>query len=100
MPAPNLQADIQEVPLNMVGGNKFGRYNKISQEETFNFLVSDDALVIYAGYKNVLTQSPSAVGRAIYSSTRGNIIIAVWGSGVYSISQGLVATLVGTIATS
>ncbi len=100
MPAPFAQQDIKEIPLGLVGSNNFGRFPKISVEQTFNFIISDEALVPYAAYKNVITQSPLALGRGIYSSSRGNIMIAVWGSGVYSISQGLTATLVGNLGTS
>jgi len=62
-PAPQITQTAQSVPLGMVGGNNFGRYPKISAEQTFNFIVSDNALVPYAGYKNVRTQSPNAEGR-------------------------------------
>ena len=33
MPAPLASQNILEVPLSIVGGNKFGRYPKISVEE-------------------------------------------------------------------
>ncbi len=99
-PAPQMTQTAQDVPLGMVGGNQFGRYPKISAEQTFNFIVSDGALVPYAGYKNVVPQSPNAEGRAVYSSSRGNIMIAVWGSQVYSIDAGLSATLRGNIDTA
>jgi len=93
MPAPNLRQQIQELPLAMVGGTQFGRYPKISDEQTFNFIISDNALVPYAGYKSV-TSSPNSPGRGIYSSSRGNIMIAVWGAQVYSININLQATLI------
>jgi hypothetical protein len=85
MPAPNQTQEIQEVPLELVGGNTFGRYSKISNAQTWNMIVSDDALVPYPGYKNVLESTTSASGRGLYASTRGNIMIAVWGSTVFSI---------------
>lgn len=102
-PAPKMQQEVQEVPLKLVGGNKFGRYVKISIEETFNMIVSDNALVDYAGYANVLTQSPNSPGRGIYSSGPGVRIIAVWGSVVFSIVNNnniLTATAVGNLSTS
>lgn len=86
-PAPQEMQEIQQIPLNMVGGNHFGRYNKISAEQTFNFIVSDGALVPYAGYANVLTQSPNVPGRAIYQSQTANSIFAVWGAGFYQLRQ-------------
>lgn len=100
MPAPNARQQIQELPIGMIGGNKFGRYNKTSIEETFNFIISDDSLVPYAGYKAVVIQSPHLVGRGIYSSSRGNLMIAVIGSGVYWINQGLSSELIGSLGTS
>ncbi len=100
MPAPNARQQIQEVPLGLIGGNKFGRYPKISVEETFNFIISDDSLVPYAGYSAVILQSPSSIGRGIYSSSRGNLMIAVLGSGVYWVNQGLIPALIGNLRTS
>lgn len=86
MPAPNAQYQIQELPLKMVGGTHFGRYAKISQEETWNFIVSDNWLVPYAGYKNVLTLAGTTPGRGIYSSYRESMLIAVFGTLVYRIN--------------
>ena len=98
--APKRQQEIQEIPLGLVNGNRFGRYPKISIEETFNFIISDDALVPYAGYKAAVLQSPEAEGRALYASTAGKIMIAVLGASVYSIDENLVSTFVGTIGSS
>jgi len=100
MPAPELKQNIQEVPLSIVGGNDFGRYPKISAEQTFNMIISDSALVPYAGYYRSIEQSPAAEGRDVYSSSRGNIMLAIWGSQVYSIDSGLNATFRGTLFTS
>ena len=63
MPAPNMRQEINDMPLTMVGGSSFGRYQKISNAQTWNFLVSDGFLVPYAGYKNVVTTASQAVGR-------------------------------------
>ena len=87
MVAPNRQQDIKPIPLKIVGGNNFGRYGKISREESFNMLVSDSFLVPYAGYKNVLALAPGAEGRGIYSSTVEEFILAVIGSNVYRVEQ-------------
>ncbi len=76
---------LQQMPLNMVGGNKYGRYNKISVEETFNMIVSDDWLVSYTGYELAAQINPSATGRAVFSSERLGKMIAVIGNGVYAI---------------
>lgn len=100
MAAPYATQEVQKIPVKIVGGNNFGRYSKISVEETFNMIVSDNALVDYAGYKRVVTIAPTGRGRGIYSSSRASIIIEVIGSQVYKISNALTATLIGTIATS
>lgn len=97
MPAPNASQNIIEIPLNIAGGNKFGRYPKISIEQTFNMIVSDGFLVPYAGYKNVLNLG-SSVGRAIYTSTRANIMVVVIGYQVFSISPGISPTFLGNLA--
>lgn len=98
-PAPKLRQEIQEIPLEMVGGNTFGRYSKISVSQTWNMIVSDNALAPYAAYKNVLTQSPLSPGRGIYSSSRGNIILLIWGSQCWTIDAGLNATFRGNVET-
>lgn len=86
-PAPKRQQEIQEIPLKMVGGNHFGRYDKISVEQTWNMIISDEGLVPYAGYKNVKDQSPTLEGRGIYSSSNGQLMLAIWGAQAYLIKQ-------------
>lgn len=85
MPAPNSRQNIQEVPLPIVGGTKFGRYPKISNEATWNFIVSDGFLVPYAGYKNILTLNQTKSGRGVYSSFVDNALYAVVGAILYRI---------------
>lgn len=99
-PAPKRQQEIQEIPLKLVGGNNFGRYNKISVEQTWNMIVSDTGLVPYAGYKDVLTQSPSAEGRGIFASSNGGIMLVVWGGQCFTISASLIATFRGNLQSS
>lgn len=99
-PAPNAVQSIQEMPLKIVGGNNFGRYDKISDEQTWNFIVSDDFLVPYAGYKAAVEISPSAIGRGLYASSPGNIMVAVIGNAAYSINTNLTPTFRGNLATS
>lgn len=90
----------QQVPLKIVGGNQFGRYPKISVEETFNMLISDDSLVVTGGYSAVLSLVDGAKGRAIYSSSRGGFMIAVVGGNVFRIDPNLSYFSLGTIATT
>ena len=99
-PAPHANQNTQAVPLVMVGGTKYGRYNKISDEQTWNMIVSDDWLVPFAGFKNVLTTTTQAPGRGLYSSVRGKIMIAVFGNAVFSINTALQATDIGTLQTT
>lgn len=84
-PAPRGQQEVEQIPLSIASGTKFGRYPKISLEETWNFIVSDGWLVPYAGYSNVLTLGSSLTGRGIFSSYVGNFMIAVIGTIVYKI---------------
>ncbi len=58
-------ARYKDMPLKMVGGTHYGRYNKISSEQSFNLLISDGWSVPFAGYKNKLTIEHNGEGRAI-----------------------------------
>ena len=86
---PSAAQDVREQPLDIVGGTHFGRFSKINATETWNFIVSDDWLVPYAGYKNALTITPELSGRGIYSSFRGNLMICVIGASIYRIDLSL-----------
>ncbi|MFA6080763.1 MAG: hypothetical protein WC753_04805 [Candidatus Gracilibacteria bacterium] len=88
-----------QVALDIVGSTKFGRYPKISREETFNMIISDNFLVPYAGHSLVAEILQQAQGRAIYTSNRYNHMIAVISNNVYTISTNLSVTRVGQIDT-
>lgn len=75
-----------EVNVNIVGGNLFGRYPKMSSESTFNMIKADDALVPYPGYKKVIETGMSGVGRKSFTSYRAGIMIHVIGSSVFRVS--------------
>ena len=47
--------NFKKISWQIVGSTKFGRYPKISHEQTFNMIRADDFLVDYAGYKNILS---------------------------------------------
>ena len=85
--APYAQQKTSEVPLKMVGGNHFGRYTKISDEQTWNMIVSDNWMVPYAGYKNVLTLGGTSQGRGLYASYRAGRMYAVIGDILYEVSE-------------
>ena len=75
----------KDIPLKIVGSNQFGRYPKISLEQTFNMIISDNWLVPYAGYQNVLSISLRGRGRGIYASSRANKMIVVINNNVYAV---------------
>ncbi len=105
MPAPNAQYEVQEIPLKMAGGTHYGRYNKISAEQTWNFIVSDEWLVPYAGYMNILTIDPDSPGRGIHTTSRGGFMLAVLGPNVQRINydsthKTFSAQFIGTLETN
>ncbi|NHJ41455.1 MAG: hypothetical protein FK731_15600 [Asgard group archaeon] len=89
----------KNVTLKMVGSNIYGRYPKISSEQTFNMFVSDGWLVPFAGYKNEERIS-SKPGRALFSSSNYDRMIAVFGNEIRVIDKELDSVLVGFIETS
>lgn len=97
-----MSAKTQKVPLKIVGGTSFGRYNKISVEQTYNMIVSENALVPYAGYKNVKTfvSNQETGGRGIYYSTRSQVAIVVVGGIVFRVDNNLDSVSVGSLATT
>lgn len=89
----------KQVPLDIVGSTVFGRYPKISVEQTFNMIISDNWLVPYAGHMLVAAIILSAEGRGIFTSVRYNHMILVIANSVYSITPNLSVTLIGEIGT-
>jgi hypothetical protein len=79
-----MNAPTKELPLNIVGGNQFGRYAKISTEETINMMMSDVGLVPMWGYRKVL--NIGGEGRGLYASTQYNHLIAVVDDVAYAVS--------------
>lgn len=100
--APSIDSppQIREVPFTLVGGNTFGIHPKISNAETFNMLVSDGFFVPFAGYKKRLTLLPGGLGRDIYSSSVGNIMLSVISNNVYIVGSGITQEFIGTLATT
>jgi hypothetical protein len=85
----------KEIPLKIVGGNKFGRYPVMSSEETFNMIISDGWNVPFAGYRNVQTINPTGQGRGIYSSPKLQKMFAVIDNNIYKFDTQLIRTKVG-----
>lgn len=85
-----LSPNLKPIPIDIVGGNTFGRYPKISLAQTWNMIESDKALVPFAGYRQQLPiAGNSGHGRAIYSSAIFDKIVAVIEDGVYLITVNL-----------
>lgn len=96
----------QELPLDLVGSNVFGRYGKISKEETFNCIISDGWMVPFAGYSAINPISLNGVGqgRGIFTSTRGGFMITVVDNVVYRLDTnflmpGVQPVIVGRLLT-
>jgi hypothetical protein len=89
----------KQEPVNIVGGSTFGRYHKISSEKTINMFISDKWLINTAGYQKIYELLPEGLGRAIFTSIRGNRLIVVVDSFVYSLNEHLVPTFVGMLGT-
>lgn len=82
---PKTQSPESDFQLNIVGGNLFGRNPKMSSEQTFNMMISDEWLVQTPGYKKSINIPGKNVGRGIYSSERGGFMIAVIDNAVFKI---------------
>jgi hypothetical protein len=89
----------KQLPVSLVGGNGFGRYSAISQEQTFNMMVSDNFLVPFAGYKKILTIAEKGSGRGLFNSVRFDHLIAVIDNGVYILGSTLHAQRIGSLET-
>jgi hypothetical protein len=92
----------KDLTLSIVGSNKFGRFPKISIEETINMIIADGWLVPFAGYKarkSLLPESENVQGRGIYSSEKlGKLFICVHNF-AFSFDKNLSGSLLGTLDT-
>lgn len=76
----------KELPVDIVGSSNFGIDPKIMSSRTFNMIVSDNFLVDYGGYENVLNISPSE-GRGIFTSTKTNLQYICVDNNIFQINQ-------------
>lgn len=90
---------VQQVPLGLVGSTKFGRYPKISVEETYNMIISDGALVPYAGYAAKLQLNNQGTGRGAYTSSAAGFAVAVVGGSAFIVYPDLTYQLIGNLMT-
>ncbi|WP_438967008.1 hypothetical protein [Flavobacterium sp.] len=88
------------VDLDIVGSTRFGRYNKISIENTYNMIISDNALVPYSGYEKVFDFRPTGFGREIFRSIPYQHLICVIEDGVYAVSTTLGSIQIGILNSS
>lgn len=90
----------KSIPIDIVGSTKFDRYRKQSVETTYNMLISDDALVPYAGYQKVLEILPGRVeSREIYRSVKYEHLFVVLDEFVYEIDDNFGYTIIGQLET-
>ena len=85
----NRSPTFKQIPLNVVGSSRFGRYPKLSIEKTYNLFQSDNGMVPYAGYKKAIDASAfngATTGRALYHSNKLGRMIGVFGNSVYLIN--------------
>lgn len=90
---------IKHVPLNIAGSTKFGRYPKISNEVTYNMIISDGWLVPYAGYRKVEPVLNGGVGRGIFSSVPLQKLIVIIDDLVYTVDKSGIYNKVGVLGT-
>lgn len=91
----------EQIPVNVVGSSTFGRYNKISAEKTYNMFESDGWFVNFAGYKRVYELFGNVgEGRGLFTSIRGNFMLAVINSQVVRFDTNLAPTPIGFLATA
>jgi hypothetical protein len=77
--------NFKSMPLNIVGSSVFGRYAKVSNEKTYNMLISDGFLVDYGGYQ-IAIPNLGTEGRGASTSTKSGRIVAVFDNKVYLIN--------------
>lgn len=87
------------IPANIVGSSKFGIYPKISNEKTYNMIISDNFLIPYPGYIIAKKISNVGIARGFYSSTNLDIMIAVIDNSIFKIDNSLNVSKVASIET-
>lgn len=87
-----------QIPVRIVGSSIFGRHHIISDERTWNLFISDEWLINFAGYNQAVEILGEGIeGRGAFHSTRGNFVLAVFGSNVYRIDSNLGYTFLFSI---
>jgi hypothetical protein len=86
-----------EIPINIVGSSKFGRYPKISSEKTYNMIISDGWLVPLSGYTAIKELIQNGLGRGIYNSNRFRHIVLVVDNGIFIVDSNLLIVQIATM---
>jgi hypothetical protein len=92
-------ARYEEIPLNMVGSTKFGRFPKMSSEQTYNAIISDGWLVPFAGYQAVNLINANGQGRGILTSTKFNKVYFVIDNDAYQRDMTGSVNVIGRLST-
>ena len=87
----------KDIPLKMVGSTKFGRFPKMSTEQTYNMMISDQWLVPFGGYSVQDTVSNTGEGRGILSSSKLSKMFTVIDNDVYSYDTSLSRAYLGAM---
>lgn len=95
-----MYANSQRIPLDIVGANTFGRYDEISNDQTFNMVISDNTLVNFAGYTQVASIAPNGIARGVYNVILLNKLATVINDGLYLIDTNDDFVRVGTLNTN
>lgn len=86
--------------LDIIGALGFERYPKMSIENTYNMVISSQALVPFSGYSLAQTFTADINGRQLFRSSFLKDLIAVINNRVYLINKNLGFALVGNLTTS
>jgi len=107
MTSTRITPNADSVPVAIVGGSTYGRYQKISPARTYNMYIStanndkDQWLISFPGYRKILEIEPSGDGRAIFNSIKGSFVIFVVNATVYRIDANLsFIQLIGSLNTT
>ncbi len=97
----SITANAEQVPVSIVGGSNYGRYNTINAERTYNMFISDDWLIAFPGYRQIteILSTENLSGRAMFHSIRGGFLLVVVGNDVYrfdTVSETSTGTLVNS----
>lgn len=98
MSKPGSQS-LQDIPLKMVGSTKFGRYPKMSSEQTYNMIISDGWLVPLGGWTPRSIINYDGEGRGIFSSQKNNKMYAVIDNNIWQFDANLSRSVVGVTKT-